>query len=105
MGRLGLRVLKFGFSPWTIFTPYTILGEIYFSFEYLCWAMCTHTRRRERRRMEGRGQTNTAGNFGCTATIFWAKISWEGRMCINSFFLVVAFILCWMWRDADLGCM
>ncbi|KAL6814983.1 hypothetical protein J3E69DRAFT_103762 [Trichoderma sp. SZMC 28015] len=80
------------------FHPYTVLDEIYF-----LWNMLgnVHTHTEEGREKDGKGgQTNTAGNFGCTAAIFGQK-STGGEDVYYSFFFIVAFILCWMWMD---GC-
>lgn len=98
MGRLVLRVLNFGFSPWTIFTPDTILGEIYFLLNML-GNVHTHGGGKGEGREGGGGGKQTRRGISGVRQLFLGKNFTGGEDVYYSFFFIVAFILCWMWMD------
>ncbi|KAL6786655.1 hypothetical protein J3E68DRAFT_211158 [Trichoderma sp. SZMC 28012] len=81
------------------FHPYTVLDEIYFLLNMLG---NVHTHTEEGREKEGKGgQTNTAGNFGCTATIFGQKFTGGEDVYYSFFLLLLLYCVGCGWMD---GC-
>lgn len=100
-GKLGLRVLEFGFFPWTTFHPFRSWVR-YISFEYV--GQCAHTHRREGRR-NGEGANKHGGEFWVYGNLFFWGKNFTGGEDVYYLFFFVFFFLSWMWMDAYLGCM